>query len=86
MLIIKLPQDHYSETVVRKSLYWCEPDSNWTLTLEEGNWVISVTESDASFGSILHKHLNDFLLHEKLSIETRSLRENNQSLAVRGDT
>ena len=75
MIIIKLPQDSYSETVVRKSLYWCDPEALWTLEPHEGHWVISVQQPASRFEAVLHKHLNDFLLRERLDTQTRSLRE-----------
>lgn len=75
MIIIKLPQDSYSETVVRKSLYWCDPEALWTLEPHEGHWVISVEQPTPTFEADLHKHLNDFLLRERLDAQARSLRE-----------
>ena len=75
MIIIKLPQDYYSETVVRKSLYWCDPSISWTLEAREGHWVVSVEQPAPTFETTLHKILNDFLLRERLDAQTRSLRE-----------
>ena len=75
MIIIKLAQDRYSESVVRKSLYWCDPEALWTLDSHEGFWVISVEQPTPSFEASLHKHLNDFLLRERLDVQTRPLRE-----------
>lgn len=75
MLIIRLPKVSYTEIVVRKALYWCDPSSMWILEAHEENWVISVEQPAMNFEAILHKHLNDFLLRERLDIQTRSLRE-----------
>jgi His-Xaa-Ser system protein HxsD len=75
MIIIKLPQDRHSESVVRKSLYWCDPEALWTLESRDGIWVISVEEPAPAFEASLHKHLNDFLLRERLDLQTRPLRE-----------
>lgn len=75
MLIIRLSQDNYSEAVLRKSLYWSDPDTSWMLGVHEGFWVISVEEPVQSFEATLHRYLNDFLLREKLDVRTRSLRE-----------
>lgn len=75
MIIIKLLQDSYSEVVVRKSLYWCDPEALWTLEPCEGYWVISVENPAPTFEASLHKHLNDFLLRERLDLRTGSLRD-----------
>ena len=75
MLIIKLQQDLYSEPVVRKALYWCSEESGWTLQQQEADWLICVQNPTEFFEELLHKHLNDFLLREKLDVQTRSLRE-----------
>lgn len=75
MLIIRLPKVSYSEIVVRKALYWCDPSFMWVLESHEENWIISVEQPATSFEATLHKHLNDFLLRERLDAQTRSLRE-----------
>ncbi len=75
MLLIKLQRAFYSELVVRKALYWCSSESGWTLQLQDDHWLICVKTPTCSFEEILHKHLNDFLLREKLDKKTRSLRE-----------
>ncbi|RYY02291.1 MAG: His-Xaa-Ser system protein HxsD [Gammaproteobacteria bacterium] len=83
MLTLRLPQDYYSEVVVRKSLYWCDPDALWTLKAEEDQWVISVKQPAPTFEAVLHKHLNDFLLREKLDAKTRVLRDELISASLR---
>ena len=83
MLIIRLPHVSYGEIVVRKALYWCDPFSMWILESHEENWVISVKQPDTNFEATLHKHLNDFLLRERLDVQTRSLREELISASLR---
>ena len=75
MLIIKLQQNLYSELVVRKALYWCSPEAGWTLAQQDSHWLVCVANPGNSFEETLHKHLNDFILREKLDVKTRSLRE-----------
>jgi His-Xaa-Ser system protein HxsD len=74
MMIIKLPKTQYSEIVVRKSLYWIDPNELWTLTAEEEEWAISVKAPSQDFEALLHHHLNDFLLRERLDAKTQTLR------------
>lgn len=75
MIIIKLPKSQYSEIVVRKSLYWIDPNQLWTLTSEERDWAISVKAPSQNFEALLHHHLNDFLLRERLDVQTQALRQ-----------
>jgi His-Xaa-Ser system protein HxsD len=75
MLIIKLTKDSHSEAVVRKSLYWCDPEHLWTLESLDNEWVISVKQPASNFECTLHKHLNDFLLRERLDAKTLSIRD-----------
>lgn len=74
-MLIKLSKLEYSEWVVRKSLYWCAPEGDWILISEDGAWMISVTKPSSNFESMLHRHLNDFLLREKLDLKTGHFRE-----------
>lgn len=74
-LSIELSKVSYSEMVVRKALYWCSPFGEWTLHFNEQNWVINIGNPSASFEAELHRHLNDFILREKLDKKTAYLRD-----------
>lgn len=73
-LEIKLPLLQFSEQVIRKALYWCSSEAGWTLHQQASEWLIRVQEPTDSFEELLHKHLNDFVLREKLDHKTGALR------------
>lgn len=70
MKTIFIPIEMYSELTIRKSLYWCSPEGNWTLRASENEWLIEVQTSSNLFESTLHRHLNDFHLRERLDNKT----------------
>lgn len=70
---IRLPRTQYSETVVRKSLYWLSEVCDWQLDVDEDAWLVSIPEDNVDI-SQLHRLLNDFTLREKLDQKTGALR------------
>jgi His-Xaa-Ser system protein HxsD len=75
MLTLSISKIDYSEWVIRKSLYWCSPEGDWTLTSVDNMWIINVHNPSHGFEFTLHRHLNDFLLRERLDLKTGNLRE-----------
>jgi His-Xaa-Ser system protein HxsD len=82
---IKLKKDKFSENVVRKSLYWLSEKCKWRLNESHDSWeVIFENSPDGEEHSFeLHRLLNDFLLREKLDIETGDLRKKIVSSSLR---
>ena len=83
MSVITIPNS-ISETVLRKALYWCSPFGAWTLQNNKDSWVINVTDPSPEFEFNLHRHINDFVLREKIDSETGSLRQKIIVAALKG--
>ena len=83
MKLLTLPKS-YPESVVRKALYWCSTDGNWTLKEDEKNWFIACEDEHDEFESTLHRHLNDFLLRYELDQKTGHLRHAIVESALKG--
>lgn len=70
-----LQKNHYSEWVIRNTLYWMTPVSPWKLEENTSSWIIffeiSGPECEFEFGRLL----NDFSLREKLHHQTGQLRD-----------
>ena len=70
---IVLPKADYSETVVRKTLYWMSEVCHWQLDSVDEDWVVYLDAGNDGLGEF-HRILNDFILREKLDVETKNLR------------
>ena len=66
---IRLPKHDYSESVVRKALYWASEIGEWQMERDGNDWVITL-DSDSQGVTDLHRILNDFILREKLDAKT----------------
>ena len=71
---IRLPKHDYSESVVRKALYWASEIGEWQLEHDGNDWIITL-DSDSEGVTDLHRILNDFILREKLDAKTADLRD-----------
>ena len=74
MSVIKLPKNKYSESVVRKALYWCSEYGAWVIEEDKDKWIIKCDENNTLFVENLNRHLNDFLLREELEKQTGDIR------------
>jgi len=74
MASLTLSKNKYSESVVRKALYWCSEYGAWALEDDEEHWNIKYDENNAAFIEQLNRHLNDFLLREELERQTGGVR------------
>ncbi|MEY8199680.1 MAG: His-Xaa-Ser system protein HxsD [Colwellia sp.] len=74
---ITLQKSNYSETVLRKSLYWLSSDAEWILEESLENWVIVITnnKNNIDIESKFHRLVNDQILREKISIKSKNSRE-----------
>ena len=75
--IIVFEKDKYTEAVIRKSLYWLSEKCKWKLNDCSSTWEVEIHISEDLESNIyeFHRLLNDFLLREKLDIETGALRK-----------
>ncbi len=75
---ITLQKSNYSETVLRKSLYWLSSDAEWILEGNSENWVIVITnnKNNIDIESKFHRLVNDQILREIISIKSKGSREN----------
>ena len=74
-MLITLPKSKYSELVVRKSLYWLSRESEWILEENNDVWSIKFLIADsAELTAKFHRHLNDYILREKLDSHSNELK------------
>ena len=72
-----LQKQQYSELVLRKALYWLQPQYQWILEDNETEWVIIANcheEEFLNFQSELNRLLNDYVLREKVDSNTEELK------------
>lgn len=72
---IYLSKNIYSQSVMRNALYWCSPEGNWLLQENDRDWIVQLHDHSSLFETTLHRHLNDFILREKLEDKTRIKKE-----------
>jgi len=69
----------FSETVIRKALYWLSEDATWKVQDNNENFIINFTpikaESENFIEEKFHRLLNDFYLREKIDTLSKNLRE-----------
>lgn len=68
-------QSSYSEWVMRNSLYWMSPVTEWTLDSDKDNWIVHLSNSGFECKAQLHRHLNDYSLREKIMARTAAVRD-----------
>ena len=74
---LNLPKASYSESVLRKALYWLTEFCEWTLDEVDDSWQIALLTNDSEFDCCkaeLNRLLNDFLLRERLDTATKHMR------------
>lgn len=69
-----LSKNEYSESVIRKSLYWLSESHSWSLESDEERWIVCFDNPSADVVSELFRLLNDFKLREQLDASTKHLR------------
>lgn len=77
-VMVNLPKVDFSESVVRKALYWMTEEFAWKLDQDRECWIVTVSSSEQNMEicrQTLDRLLNDFLLREKLDAKTKGLRE-----------
>lgn len=72
---LRFPKNSYSDWVMRNSLYWMNSITDWTLDDDNDNWVVRLSNSDFDCKAQLHRHLNDYLLREKIMVRTSTVRD-----------
>lgn len=72
---LHFPISVHSEWVMRNSLYWMSPITQWTLDSNNGNWIVKLSNSDFECTAQLHRHLNDYSLREKIMAKTAPIRD-----------
>lgn len=76
---ISLSKSNYSEWVIRNSLYWLTPVTDWQLSDSDSLWTISLTDNNDQILSQLHRLLNDYKLREIIANKTQRITD---SIAV----
>lgn len=66
-------KNKYSEWVIRNSLYWLTPKTQWKLEDDETSWKVSLENHSLEFE--FERLLNDYQLREKLQQQTGKLRD-----------
>ncbi len=88
MVTIKLEKSNYSESVIRKSLYWLSEVSDWQLQEDSTSWDVMLNtisdEQKFTIISELHRLMNDFILREKLDNDTLGMRNQIVVAALQG--
>ena len=70
--MVTLPKARYSETLVRKALYWLSERCGATLDEDNEFWYVTLDADDCTFE--LHRLLSDFSLREKHDVATKGMR------------
>lgn len=70
-----LKKDFYSEWVIRNSLYWMTPFTQWGLCEDISSWTISFESDSPECLYEFERLLNDYTLREKLQHKTGALRD-----------
>lgn len=65
----------YSEWVIRNSLYWMTPLTQWKLSEDISSWTISFENDSPESFYEFERLLNDYTLREKLQRKTGALRD-----------
>lgn len=78
-----LQKNHYSEWVIRNTLYWMTPVSPWKLEENSSSWIIFFEKSGPGCEFEFGRLLNDFSLREKLHRQTGQLRDDIISKVLR---
>ena len=72
---MRLLKKQYSESVIRKSLYWLSDEFSWELDEDEDAWIICFELDSQAAAYELNRLLNDFLLREQLDQQTGAERQ-----------
>jgi His-Xaa-Ser system protein HxsD len=72
---LRFPQSSYSDWVMRNSLYWMSPVTEWTLDSDKDDWIVHLSNSDFGCKAQLHRYLNDYTLREKIMAKTAAVRD-----------
>ena len=72
---LRFPRSSYSVWVMRNSLYWMSPVTEWTLNSDKDDWIVHLSNSEFSCKAQLHRHLNDYSLREKIMAKTAAVRD-----------
>ena len=70
---ITLSKSDFSESVIRKALYWATEIGDWELDSGGDDWEVTIN-ADGKGVTKFHRILNDFILRERLDAQTKSLR------------
>lgn len=70
-----LEKNEYSEWVIRSSLYWLTPITEWKLADEGRSWKIFFENDSPESEFEFDRLLNDYQLREKLQQQTGALRD-----------
>ncbi|TDQ17699.1 His-Xaa-Ser system protein HxsD [Raoultella sp. BIGb0149] len=70
-----LQKEQYSEWVIRNSLYWMTPLTQWKLKEGISSWTISFETDSPECEYEFERLLNDFILRETLQHKTGNLRD-----------
>lgn len=71
----KLQKEHYSEWVIRNSLFWMTPLTQWRLKDNISYWVNDFETDSPKCKYELERLLNDYILREELQHKTGNLRD-----------
>lgn len=74
MKTIEFQKSKYPEIVVRKALYWLSEYASWKLDESNESWMVTLPENDDTEFHF-HRLLNDFLLRDKIDVNTKRLRQ-----------
>lgn len=75
MDVTSLDKSRYSEWVIRNSLYWLTAVSTWKLEETATHWEITLGKSGSESEQELSRLLNDYVLRERLMLQTDSIRQ-----------
>lgn len=70
-----LQKDQFSEWVIRNTLYWMTPFTQWKLEENISSWIIFFETKSPDCEFEFERLLNDYKLREKLQHQTGQLRD-----------
>ena len=78
-MIITVLKNEFSNTVVRKALYWLSEKATWNIKDVDEKYIINIEPIEVSNSSSIedefHRLLNDFYLREQIDKSNKGLRK-----------
>ena len=76
---ISVLKSEFSNTVVRKALYWISESATWSIKDVDEKYIIDIKPIEVSNSSFIedefHRLLNDFYLRERIDKSNKGLRK-----------